>query len=128
MMLPEKLQQKLQDRKNSNTYRELKTTRFPVDFCSNDYLGLARSPELRKAVADELAVLENLAAGSTGSRLLSGNYAETEALETMLAKFHHSEASLLFNSGYVANSGFFSAIPQRNDTILYDEAIHASIK
>src|SRR5688572_20206375 len=106
-MLPEKLQQKLQDRQNSNTYRELKITRFLVDFCSNDYLGLARLEALRKAVAEESAALGNLQAGATRSRLLSGNYAETEALETMLATFHHSEASLLFNSGYVANTGFF---------------------
>jgi 8-amino-7-oxononanoate synthase len=128
MILPEKLQQKLDTRKENNTYRQLKTNALPVDLCSNDYLGLARSETLRRAVAAELHECEGLWAGATGSRLLSGNHIETEALETELASFHRAEAALLFNSGYVANSGFFSAVPQRHDTILYDEASHASIK
>lgn len=128
MLLPEKLQQKLDARKQNNTYRQLKTNALPVDFCSNDYLGLARSAALRHAVAAELHEREDLLQGATGSRLLSGNHAEAEAMEVFLAHFHKADAALLFNSGYVANSGFFSAIPQRNDTILYDEASHASIK
>ena len=128
MVLPEKLQQKLEDRKGNNTYRQLKTNALPVDFCSNDYLGLARSEVLRNAVAAEIHERKDLLLGATGSRLLSGNHSETEELEANLAAFHKAEAALLFNSGYVANSGFFSAVPQRHDTILYDEASHASIK
>jgi len=128
MILPEKLQHKLDVREKNNTYRQLKTTRLPVDFCSNDYLGLARSAALRNAVSSELEERGDLLLGATGSRLLSGNYAEAEELEIFLADFHRAEAALLFNSGYVANSGFFSAVPQRHDTILYDEASHASIK
>jgi 8-amino-7-oxononanoate synthase len=128
MMLPEKLQHKLNIRKSDNTYRQLKTNQLPVDFCSNDYLGLARCAILRKAVASELAERADFLLGATGSRLLSGNHIEAEALEIFLAEFHRAEAALLFNSGYVANSGFFSAVPQRHDTILYDEASHASIK
>jgi 8-amino-7-oxononanoate synthase len=128
MILPEKLQQKLDKRHSDNSYRKLKVKQLPVDFCSNDYLGLARSASLRKAVTAELLEREDLFAGATGSRLLSGNHAETEALELSLASFHRAEAALLFNSGYVANSGFFSAVPQRHDTILYDDASHASIK
>ena len=54
MILPEKLQHKLDVRKKDNTYRQLKTTRLPVDFCSNDYLGLARSAALRNAISFEL--------------------------------------------------------------------------
>ncbi|MCB2407955.1 aminotransferase class I/II-fold pyridoxal phosphate-dependent enzyme [Hymenobacter lucidus] len=98
-----------------------------VDFSSNDYLGLARSPALHAAVlaaAHDTALL----AGSTGSRLLTGNSAATEALETRLAQFHRAEAALLFNSGYSANLGFFGAVPRRGDTILYDAASHASVK
>src|SRR6478609_3181076 len=128
MILPEKLQHKLDNRKRDNTYRQLKTNALPVDFCSNDYLGLARSGTLRNAVASEMEERGDLLLGATGSRLLSGNSQEAEGLETFLADFHRAEAVLLFNSGYVANSGFFSAVPQRHDTILYDEASHASIK
>ncbi|TGE14078.1 aminotransferase class I/II-fold pyridoxal phosphate-dependent enzyme [Hymenobacter elongatus] len=98
-----------------------------VDFSSNDYLGLAHSGAVQAAVQQALQQ-DNLPAGSTGSRLLTGNSAAAEALETHLAKFHRAEAALLFNSGYTANLGFFSAVPQRGDTILYDEASHASVK
>lgn len=95
-----------------------------VDFSSNDYLGLSCHPQV-------LAAVQHAAqqpAGSTGSRLLTGNSAAAEALETHLAQFHRAEAALLFNSGYTANLGFFAAVPKRGDTILYDEASHASVK
>ncbi|WP_308461631.1 8-amino-7-oxononanoate synthase [Hymenobacter sp. NBH84] len=96
-----------------------------VDFSSNDYLGLARSPTLRQALQ---AGMQQEDAGSTGSRLLTGNSAAAEALETHLSQFHRAEAALLFNSGYAANLGFFAAVPRRGDTIFYDEASHASVK
>ena len=95
-----------------------------VDFSSNDYLGMSRHPAVRAAM--QQAAGEK--AGSTGSRLLTGNSAAAEALEITLARFHRAEAALLFNSGYTANLGFFSAVPRRGDTILYDEASHASVK
>ncbi|RYU82863.1 aminotransferase class I/II-fold pyridoxal phosphate-dependent enzyme [Hymenobacter persicinus] len=95
-----------------------------VDFSSNDYLGLSRHPAIQDAVQQAAAE----PAGSTGSRLLTGNSAAAEALETTLARFHGAEAALLFNSGYTANLGFFSAVPRRGDTIFYDEASHASVK
>lgn len=127
MKLPERLRQKLQEREEKGIRRQLKTTVAAVDFCSNDYLGLARSPALRTAVAQALPQQE-LPLGATGSRLLSGNFSLMEALEHKLAAYHQAEAALLFNSGYAANTGFFSCIPQRGDTIFYDEASHASIK
>ena len=96
-----------------------------LDFSSNDYLGLSRHPAVRAVVG---AAAATLPAGSTGSRLLSGNSAAAEALEAHLATFHGTEAALLFNSGYAANLGFFAALPRRGDTILYDEASHASVK
>ncbi|TGE25060.1 aminotransferase class I/II-fold pyridoxal phosphate-dependent enzyme [Hymenobacter aquaticus] len=98
-----------------------------VDFSSNDYLGLARSGALQAALRRHLTD-ENPLAGSTGSRLLTGNSAAAEALETHLAAFHRAEAALLFNSGYSANLGFFQAVPRRGDTILYDATSHASVK
>lgn len=66
--------------------------------------------------------------GATGSRLLSGNHPLYRALETELCEFHQSEAALVFNSGYDANIGFFSSVPQRGDVVFYDEYIHASIR
>jgi 8-amino-7-oxononanoate synthase len=65
--------------------------------------------------------------GSTGSRLLSGNLSYTETLEQQIADYHKAEAGLIYNSGYDANVGLFSALPQRDDTIILDELIHASI-
>ena len=66
--------------------------------------------------------------GATGSRLLSGNHSLYKNVEQELSEYHNSEATLIFNSGYDANVGFFSSVPQRGDIILYDELIHASIR
>ena len=66
--------------------------------------------------------------GSSGSRLLSGNHALFAFAEAELAKFYNAADALIFNSGYDANVGFFSAVPQRGDVILYDELVHASIR
>lgn len=128
MQLPDSLRQKLQDREAQGIRRQLKQPVAGLDFCSNDYLGLARSPTLHAAFQRALQQHGNGLLGATGSRLLSGNFPQMEALEQQLARFHRAEAALLFNSGYAANTGFFSSLPQRGDTIFYDEASHASIK
>jgi len=60
--------------------------------------------------------------------LLSGNYKLYEATEQLVANFHTQETALIFNSGYSANIGFFSTVPQRGDVVFYDELIHASIR
>jgi 8-amino-7-oxononanoate synthase len=98
--------------------------RAGVDFSSNDYLGLAGSPELAQAARDALA--RGVPVGSGGSRLLRGNQAEHEALEDECAAFFGAEAALAFSTGFAANSALFSTLPQRDDLILYDELIHAS--
>ncbi|MDB5133174.1 MAG: bioF 2 [Mucilaginibacter sp.] len=98
-----------------------------IDFCSNDYLGFARSPELKSSIDKEVSNCGLVANGSTGSRLLSGNTVYIEELEQQIASLHKSEAGLIFNSGYDANLGLFSSLPQRGDTILLDELVHASI-
>jgi 8-amino-7-oxononanoate synthase len=122
------LQVQLDKRRAQNAFRQL---RLPapgaIDFCSNDYLGLARSAALQEAV-HALLQARPFMHGSTGSRLLAGNYAWIEEAEAMLAGFHAAEAALIFNSGYDANVGLFSAVPQKGDTILYDQLIHASIR
>jgi len=121
------IEQKLADRKLAGSYRTLKPENSLIDFCSNDYLGFARSSALKNKIEEEVRSLDFVLNGSTGSRLLSGNLQYTENLECEIANFHNSEAGLLFNSGYDANVGFFSSLPQRGDTIITDELIHASI-
>jgi 8-amino-7-oxononanoate synthase len=120
------LKKALGARESENALRTLRTPAGLIDFCSNDYLGFARSPQLAERTAEEFAA-QPVSNGSTGSRLLSGNSAYAEKLESELAAFHHAEAGLIFNSGYDANLGLFSAVAKRGDTIIADELIHASM-
>jgi 8-amino-7-oxononanoate synthase len=103
-----------------------------VDFCSNDYLGLARSAELEREVtvayARATAQGEAPLVGSTGSRLLSGNNAMACAVEEQLCAFYGGESALLFNSGYDLNLGLFAALPQPGDVVVFDELCHNSIR
>lgn len=96
-----------------------------VDFSSNDYLSLATSPELRQLFLSKLQAAPD-ALGSGGSRLLVNGLAHSK-LEERLAQFFGSPTALLFNSGFDANVGFFSCIPQPGDVVVYDEYIHASV-
>ena len=118
---------KLDERKQLGNYRSLRPENSLTDFCSNDYLGFARSPVLKDWIAKETDTCSLHVNGATGSRLISGNTAYTEALEQQIAVFHQADAGLLFNSGYDANVGLLSSLPQKDDTIIYDELIHASI-
>lgn len=118
------LHQKLQERKAAGSLRQLRLPEGNTDLCSNDYLGIVQGGWLYKNNGH----LQSLPHGSGGSRLLAGNYAAIEALETMLAGFHQAPAALLYNSGYDANLGLLSCVPQRGDTILYDTLIHASLR
>jgi len=120
------LRKKLKQRKDAGLLRQLRIADGKVDFCSNDYLGLARSSELRERIK-EAEGQEGGLIGSTGSRLLSGHSRYSEMLEAFIAHFHESESSLLFNSGYDANLGLFSALGRVSHTIVYDEFIHASV-
>lgn len=128
MNFPKKLQQKLTNRIASNSLRSLQTPSNLIDFYSNDYLGLANSEAIFDGAHQLLTTKNYKVNGATGSRLISGNYALYEETEQLIAKFHNTEKALLFNSGYDANVGFFAAVPQRGDIILYDELSHASIR
>lgn len=99
--------------------------RAGVDFASNDYLGLAGSSRLKRAV--EQALERGVPVGAGGSRLLRGNHPEHEALESEAAEFFGGEAAIFFANGYGANSALISTLPQRGDLVLYDELIHASV-
>lgn len=98
-----------------------------IDFSSNDYLGLARSSALKKNIVESYQGLTTRN-GSTGSRLLTGTSDILIETENFLAKHFGSNTGLLFSSGYMANLSFFSSVPQKGDTILYDELSHACIK
>lgn len=124
----ENLENKLQKRKDQNSFRILNSNKAGlIDFSSNDYLGLARSSELKESILKNYQSANGLN-GSTGSRLITGNHAATEEAEAYLARLFNFESSLIFNSGYMANLAIFSSIPQREDTIIYDELSHACIK
>lgn len=127
-MLIQKLQQKLLDRAENNSLRKLTVSKGMVDFFSNDYLGLARSKELSETIFKECETLKGNPNGSTGSRLLSGNTEYAVKMEEELAVLFRSEKTLLMNSGYNANLAVLSSLPQKGDTIIYDELVHTSIK
>lgn len=105
--------------------RQLRTTSGLVDFCSNDYLGFARSTDLRKAIRQ--AASGPMQTGATGSRLLAGNTTLAEETEQRLAQFYQTEAALIFNTGYDANLGLLACLPKAGDVLLTDELIHASM-
>jgi|SRR5579871_1441417 len=117
------LNKKINERKAQNAFRQLRLPEGKIDFCSNDYLGIVKNDLIGRRSSD---VGHRL--GSTGSRLLSGNYLLIEETEKQIAIFHEAEAGLIFNSGYDANVGLLSCVPQRGDTILYDYLSHASIR
>ena len=117
------LDKKLNEREQNHSVRSLTIKRDDmIDFSSNDYLGIVKHKLIEELINSRLSH------GSTGSRLLSGNYELIEETEKMIADFHHAEAGLIFNSGYDANTGLLSCVPQKNDTIIYDQLSHASLR
>ena len=110
----------IQQRKQQSLFRSLRTKENLVDFCSNDYLGFSQKIKLNSEIYSSPS-------GATGSRLLAGNTQFVEELEQEIADFHGAEAGLIFNSGYDANVGLLSCIPQKNDLLITDELIHASM-
>lgn len=122
------MQELLAQREREGNLRSLKVSNNLVDFFSNDYIGFAKSSELRESIHSKFLNIHSNLNGATGSRLLSGNATYTEEVEIKLASFFNGEKALLFNSGYNANLSILSCVPQKGDTIIYDEYIHASLK
>ena len=109
--------------------RNLRRRRTPaedgrVNFCSNDYLGLARDPAVAAAMAE---AAQRYGAGSGASHLVSGHGAEHEALERELAEFTGRARALVFSTGYMANLGVLAALADKRDLLLADELNHASL-
>ncbi len=95
-----------------------------VLLCSNNYLGLADHPALKEAMMRAIA---EAGVGSGASRLVSGSMRAHDDLEERLAAFKKTEAALVFNSGFAANSGILQALAGPDDVIFSDELNHASI-
>ena len=95
-----------------------------LNFCSNNYLGLANDPRLRQAAAN---CIDTEGVGSGASRLVCGNMSAHRRLEEDIADFKGVEACLVFSSGYMANVGIISSIYGKGDMIFCDRLNHASI-
>ncbi len=123
----------LQERESSGLLRKLYSVEHLTDFCSNDYLCLAKNQALAKQISEDFAFWqtqqnERIARnGSTGSRLISGNHSYMEDFEKRCAQLHQAEAALLFGSGFEANLGLISSIAQKGDVIFCDKLLHASL-
>ncbi len=109
--------------------RRLRRHRVPnddrhVNFCSNDYLGLARDPEVAAAMA---SAARTHGAGAGASHLVSGHTREHDELERELADFSGRERALVFSTGYMANLGVLAALAERQDLLVCDELNHASL-
>ncbi|AWW29890.1 7-keto-8-aminopelargonate synthetase [Echinicola strongylocentroti] len=120
------IQAKLDQASAYNRLRTLKTApRENTDFFSNDYLGYATKGLLEQQTSP---LAPSHWSGSTGSRLISGNHPEMEQLERDFASFMDSPAALLYNSGYMANTGLLSSLGEKDSLFIFDEHVHASIK
>lgn len=127
MAMKDKMQEKLSKRNEVGNLRNLPGENTLHDFSSNDYLSFARSSELKKKIREELDKYPKQLNGSTGSRLLTGNTRFAEKLEKEIASYHRADNGLIFSSGYDANLALFSTVPQKGDTVICDEFIHASV-
>lgn len=104
----------------------METDRQPIlQFSTNDYLGLSRHPEVRRAAAE---IVAQYGIGSPmGSRLMTGNTELHEELERALAKFKRTEAAIIFPAGLMAMLGSLVALSGPDDLLLVDEHAHASL-
>jgi predicted pyridoxal phosphate-dependent acyltransferase len=126
----------LDEIKKRGLYRQLKliegeqrptvtiNSRKVINLCSNNYLGLASHPQLKRAAQE---AIEKYGCSAAASRLICGNMELHQRLEERIAHFKKTEAALLFNNGYMANLGVIPALTDKGDIILSDELNHASI-
>jgi len=95
-----------------------------INFSSNNYLGLANHPALGEAAK---SAIDRYGCGAGASRLISGNMTLHEELESKIAEFKGTEAALVFNSGFQANTGVISTLVGKGDAVFSDALNHASI-
>ena len=137
MSIIEQMQQELQELKESSNLRTLPDLihegrdviangQRMLNLSSNDYLGLATDRTLREEFLKELTA-DSFLPTSSSSRLLTGNFTIYEELEQTLAELFGTEAALVFNSGYHANTGILPAVSDAQTLILADKLVHASL-
>lgn len=138
MSFSERLQKQIAERKSHHLFRERKvlcsmqSTRIKLEgsannylnFCSNDYLGLASHPEIIKRFQD---AANHYGVGSGASHLVIGHHQEHHLLEEELAEFLGVERALVFGSGYAANVGVLNTLLQKDDAVFEDKLNHASL-
>lgn len=135
-MLNKLLQERLARRKAQHLYRQRRIMESPqgvevivdgkpyLNFCSNDYLGLANEPVVNKAF---IKGIEQYGTGSGAAHLVTGHTRVHHALEEELADFTQRPRALLFSTGYMANLGVVSALSERHDVVIEDKLNHASL-
>lgn len=135
-MWQDRLRRRLEERRQQSRYRRRRqlesaqTARVVVDgrellqFCSNDYLGLANHPRLIAAMRDAAG---QFGVGSGASHLVCGHSSLHHELERRLAEITGRDRALLFSTGYMANLGTITALLGRGDQILEDRLNHASL-
>src|SRR6266567_6286190 len=135
-MAADTIHDELQAIKQASLYRRLRLVendqgptlmldgREVINFSSNNYLGIANHPELAAAAKE---AIDRYGCGSGASRLISGNMALHEELESKIAELKGTEAALVFNSGFQANTGILPTLVGDGDVILSDVLNHASI-
>ena len=134
--LDETLKTRLAALREENLFRELRrvdSAQGPrieiggktfLNFSSNDYLGLANHPALKEAA---IKAVEKFGAGAGASRLICGSLKPFHELEAVLAAFKQTEAALTFSTGYAAAMGTITALVGKDDVIILDKLVHASI-
>ncbi|WP_352417980.1 glycine C-acetyltransferase [Proteiniborus sp.] len=130
------LKEKIQELKDQGVYRKLPVLeganeaevilngKKVINLSSNNYLGFANHPRLKKA---SIEAIEKYGAGAGAVRTIIGNMTIHEELEELLAKFKREEAAMVFQSGFNCNAGTIQAVTEKGDIIISDELNHASI-
>ncbi|WP_185232699.1 8-amino-7-oxononanoate synthase [Teredinibacter franksiae] len=136
MSFEQSLKSQLHERLSKHRYRVRKIVESPqsvimreggrdlVNFCSNDYLGLANHPDVISALQEGAS---RFGVGSGASHLVNGHSAEHHKLEEELAEFTGRERALLFSTGYMANMGVINMLVGKGDLVLQDKINHASL-
>jgi 8-amino-7-oxononanoate synthase len=134
--MDEALTAALEERRAQSLYRSRRVVEGPqgpslivdgqelVNFCSNDYLGLANHPEVISAFKQGA---EKYGVGSGASHLINGHSSAHHALEEELADFVGRPRALLFSTGYMANLGVLTALVGSGDVVMLDRLNHASL-
>jgi len=130
------LAKRLEELRSAGLYRQLRKVDSPqspkirlngrevLNFSSNDYLGLADEPELKHAAIE---AIKAYGAGAGASRLICGSLRPFNELDECIAQFKGTEAALSFSTGYAAALGTICALVDKQDVVVIDKLVHASI-